>query len=135
MDHDLGAGSLFPGVASVQVKISARHGHLSEASREKISAKVSKLAKYFERLTAIEVTVNLEHAESPSIELLVSAEHKHDFVATDRAESLLAAVESVAHKVEQQIRKYKERIQEHRFASPGQLAAEAAFPPGEAEGQ
>ena len=119
----------------MQIKISARHGQLSEASREKISAKVSKLARYFERLTAIEVTVNLEHAESPSVELLVSAEHKHDFVAADRAENMLAAVEAALHKVEQQIRKYKERIQGHRFLSPGELAAEAALPPAEAEGQ
>ena len=50
----------------MQIKISARHGQLSEATREKISAKVSKLARYFERLTAIEVTVNLEHADAPS---------------------------------------------------------------------
>ena len=119
----------------MQIKISARHGQLSEASREKISAKVSKLARYFERLTAIEVTVNLEHAEAPSVELLVSAEHKHDFVSTDRAENMLAAVEAAVHKVEQQIRKYKERIQGHRFLSPGELAAEAALPPTEAEGQ
>jgi ribosome hibernation promoting factor len=125
---------LFTGVASVQIKISARHGQLSEATREKINAKVAKLARYFERLTAIEVTVNLEHPEAAGVELLVSAEHKHDFVAADRAENVLTAVESVVHKVEQQIRKYKERIQGHRFASPGQLAAEAASPP-DTEGQ
>jgi putative sigma-54 modulation protein len=117
----------------VQIKISARHGQLSEATREKISAKVAKLARYFERLTAIEVTVNLEHAESPSVELLVSAEHKHDFVATDRSENMLTAVEATVHKVEQQIRKYKERIQGHRFASPGELSAEVASPRSEGE--
>jgi putative sigma-54 modulation protein len=86
-------------------------------------------------LTAIEVTVDLGHAEAPSVELLVSAEHKHDFVATDRAANMLTAVEGAVQKVEQQIRKYKERIQGHRFTSPGQLAAEAASPPAEVEGQ
>ena len=119
----------------MQIKISARHGQLSEATREKISAKVGKLARYFERLTAIEVTLNLEHAESPVAEILVSAEHKHDFVATDRGMSVLAAVESAVHKIEQQIRRYKERIQGHRFISPGHLAAEVSSPPGETEGQ
>ena len=117
----------------MQIKISARHGQLSEATREKISAKVGKLARLFERLTAIEVTVDLEHADSPSVELLVSAEHKHDFVATDRAENMLAAVEAAVHKVEQQIRKYKERVQGHRFQSPGELSANIT-PPAE-EGQ
>jgi len=115
----------------VQTKISVRHGQLSEATREKIAAKVSRLARLFERLTAIEVTVDLEHADAPVVELLVSAEHKHDFVARDRGENMLSTVESVVHKVEQQIRKYKERIQGHRYTPTGQAAAEAAPQAGE----
>ena len=102
----------------MQIKISARHGQLSEASREKISAKVSKLARYFERLTAIEVTVNLEHAESPSVELLVSAEHKHDFVARESHTDVLAAVDLIMEKLETQLRRYKERVQDHRRTPP-----------------
>ena len=102
----------------MQVTISARHGHLSEASQEKIRAKVEKLTRIFDRLTAIEVTVNLEHEEKPHVDLRVSAEHKHDFAATDEAETLMAAVDNVVNKLEQQLRKYKEKIQ-HRGRTPG----------------
>jgi len=49
----------------VQVKISARHGHLSEATQAKLTAKVERLSRLFERLTAIEVTVDLEHKDTP----------------------------------------------------------------------
>ena len=68
----------------VQVDISTRHGHLSDASRQKIEAKVMRITRIFERLTSIHLTIDLEHEEMPSVDLKVSAEHKHDFVSTDR---------------------------------------------------
>jgi putative sigma-54 modulation protein len=103
----------------VQINISARHGHLSEGSREKITAKVQKLSRIFERLTAIEVAVDLEHPEALSIDLRVSAEHKHDFVATERSEDMMTAIDGAMHKVEQQLRKYKEKVLDrHRSPAP-----------------
>src|SRR6185436_19370772 len=108
----------------------ARHGHLSEPTRSKITAKLEKLSRYFERLTAIDLTVNLEHEESPDVELRVSAEHKHDFRATDQAEDMMVAVDNVIHKLEQQLRKYKEKVQEHH-RTPG-LRQGPGGPPREA---
>lgn len=100
----------------MQVNISVRHGHLSDATREKITAKVEKVARLFERLSAIEVTVDLEHEQNPTVDARVSAEHKHDFVATEQSTSLMAALDGVIHKLEQQLRKYKERVQDHHRA-------------------
>ena len=94
----------------MQINITARHGQLSEATREKIAAKLEKLPRLFERLTAIDVTVNLEHQETPSVDVLVSAEHKHDFKANDRSENLMASIDNAIHKLEQQLRKYKEKV-------------------------
>ncbi len=97
----------------MQVNISARHGHLSDATRSKITAKVERLGRLFERLSAIEVTVDLEHEQNPTVDVRVSAEHKHDFVAAESSTSLMAALDGVIHKLEQQLRKYKERVQDH----------------------
>jgi putative sigma-54 modulation protein len=94
----------------VQINISARHGQLSDATRSKISAKVEKLARLFERLTAIDVIVDLEHADTPHVEIIVSAEHKNDFVANEQTESLTASLDGAMHKLEQQLRKYKEKV-------------------------
>jgi len=114
----------------VQINISTRHGSVSDATREKIVEKVDKLTRYFERLTAIDVTVDLERRDEPSVDLRVSAEHKHDFVAEAQAGELLAALDLAIHKLEQQLRKYKQKIQErHRAGSsretevPGDLEA------------
>ena len=100
----------------MQISISTRHGHLSDASREKIHGKVEKLGRLFERLASIEVTVDLEHENAPSVDVQVSAEHKHDFVAGDKSDTLMAALDGAIHKVEQQLRKYKERLQDHHRA-------------------
>ncbi len=102
----------------MQIRISIRHGHLSDQSQAKISTKLEKLTRFFERLTEIVVTVDLEHPENPTVDLKVSAEHKHDFVATGRLENLMASVDSVVDKMEQQLRKYKQKVQD-RHRGPG----------------
>ena len=101
------------GVESVQIKISIRHGSVSEETQSKIVAKVEKLGRIFERLTQIEVTVDLERRDEPEVDLRANAEHKHDFVANFRSGDLLTSVDQAVHKVEQQLRKYKQKIQDH----------------------
>ena len=98
----------------VQINISARHGHLSAASQDKIREKVERLQRYFDRVTSIQVTVDLEHRESPSVELRVSAEHTKDFVATDQGGEMMATLDRVHHKLETQLRKHKEKLTGHR---------------------
>lgn len=95
----------------MQINIATRHGHISAATRSKITAKVQRLSRYFERLTAIEVTVDLEHETTPIVDLRVDAEHKHDFVASAQTGDLWRSVDAVVQKLEQQLRKYKEKVQ------------------------
>lgn len=95
----------------MQLEISIRHGHLSDASQEKIRTKAEKLGRFFERLTSIEIVVDLKDESQPRVDIMVSAEHKHDFVAHDQSDNLMKSFESSLQKVEQQLRKYKERLQ------------------------
>jgi putative sigma-54 modulation protein len=110
----------------VQIKISARHGHLHENTQALIRDKAQKLNHIFNRLTMIEVTVDLKNEEK-WVEFLVQAEHKHDFVAREGAKDLLAAVDLALAKSEMQLRRYKERIQDHRRTlSTGEASLEKA---------
>jgi putative sigma-54 modulation protein len=102
----------------VQINISARHGHLSPATQEKITEKVGNVWKFLDRITAMHVTVDLEHRDAPSVELRVSAELHDEFVATTQADTVLAAVDGVVDKMENQLRRFKERLKEHRATSP-----------------
>lgn len=106
----------------MQIKISARHGHLSEPTQQFIREKAEKLLHFFERLMSIEVTVDLKN-ETKIVEFLVSAEHKHDLVASESSQDILTAVDLVVDKLERQLRRYKEKIQDHRRRpSTGEVA-------------
>lgn len=114
------------GACPVQINISTRHGYLSDATRSKLSEKVGRLSRYFERLTAIDVTVDLEYQDSPTVDLRVSAEHKHDFVATERASDLWRSINGAVQKIEHQLRKYKEKVTtRHRAHATRQQGAVA----------
>ena len=97
----------------MQIKISARHGHLSEGTQQFIQDKAEKLLRFFDRLTMIEVTVDLRE-ENNMVEILAKAEHKHDFVARESHPDILAAFDLVIDKLEGQLRRYKEKIQDRR---------------------
>lgn len=108
----------------MQVKIATRHGHISEATQAFIQEKAEKLLRFFERLTMIEITVDMQNEEK-QVEFVVQAEHKHDFVAREAHPDLLAAVDMAMSKLEGQLRRYKEKIQDHRRTpSTGKVAGE-----------
>jgi ribosome hibernation promoting factor len=103
----------------VQVQISTRHGHLSEPSQQKITAKVEKLTRIYDHLTSIDVTVDLKDSANPRVDVKVAAEHKHNFVAHDQSEELMASVDTVVYRLEQQLRKHKDKIQERHRGTDG----------------
>jgi putative sigma-54 modulation protein len=98
----------------VQIKLSARHGHLSDAHQQDIRQKAEKLLHIFDRISMIEVTVDLGDKIFKKVEILVDAEHKHDFIAHDQHEELMAAVDLAVDRIKHQVHRYKERIQGRR---------------------
>lgn len=96
----------------MQVRVSTRHGHLSEASQAKIAAKAEKLLRIFDRLSDIAVVVDLKDEQNPVVDVQVSAEHKHDFMARESSTEMMVAVDSAIQKIEQQLRKYKDKVVE-----------------------
>ncbi|MDR1483415.1 MAG: ribosome-associated translation inhibitor RaiA [Planctomycetaceae bacterium] len=97
----------------MQINIETRHGEIADATKEKISAKLIKLQRFFERLKSINVTIDLEKSEEPKIEVVITPEHKGTFVAGHCSNDILGSVDHIVTKLEQQIKKYKEKIQDH----------------------
>ena len=101
----------------MQIEISTRHGVLGPEQHAYLQEKAEKLQKYFGRLMAIEVAV--DHTKNAwSVEIRASAEHKHDFVARDEAATPEMAIDGCIHKIEQQLRRYKEKVQHHHGDLP-----------------
>jgi putative sigma-54 modulation protein len=97
----------------VQVAITCKHGSVKQDVQDYVSRKSEKLLTYFERVTAIEVTLAFDK-DRVKVEILVDAEHKHNFVAHHEGDEVLPTFDQALHKMEHQIRKYKEKIQDHR---------------------
>ncbi|MBY0513623.1 MAG: HPF/RaiA family ribosome-associated protein, partial [Gemmataceae bacterium] len=78
----------------MQVTVTARHGHLDDATQKQLQEKAEKLLTYFDRLTAIGVVADLhrDRADHVRVEVTAKAEHKHEFVAAEAAPDVVAAV-------------------------------------------
>jgi len=70
-------------------------------------------------VTAIQVTLDFE-GDRAKVEMLVDAEHKHDFVTHQEgpADDVSTSFEQTLAKMEQQIKKYKSKLQDHRRDKP-----------------
>ena len=113
----------------MQTKITARHGHLSDETREFLTHKCDKLLHIFERVTEIHTTVDFQHnSDRVRVELLVDAEHKHDFAAHSEGDTVTHAFEAALHKMETQLRRYKKKIQNHRGDPSARMLAADPFP-------
>ena len=111
----------------MQINISTRHGHVSEETRTRVSEKLEKLNRFFDRISSIEATIDLERRDAPSVDLQVSVKQK-DFLATGQTEELMASIDLVIDKMEQQLRKHKEKVQ-HRHRNSGHRQQAGARPP------
>lgn len=98
----------------MQVSVSARHGSLQPGDQQLIEEKVEKLRRLYDRVNAIEVTVDLERLDNPSVEICVSAELADDSVARADATTVIAALDLAIPKIEQQLRRLKEKKTGHR---------------------
>ncbi len=111
----------------MQVAITCRHGSIDDQTRDYITEKSTKLLKFFERVTEIDVTVDFEANNRVSVEILVDTEHKHNFVASVESSGEVKAIfDTALHKMEKQMRRYKQKVQDHRRDKP---ASEIAAPP------
>ena len=122
----------------MHIEVSCRHGEIDATVRDYVERKCEKLLTYFERITEIDVIIDFEGtiakgagaaqnngADVPErrirVEIEVDAEHKHDFVAHCDGEAhdeVKAVFDKTLHKMEQQIRRYKDKVQNHRRDTP-----------------
>lgn len=113
----------------MEIKISTRHHqHLNDETQQFIRDKAGKLLHFFGRIMLIEVTVDLND-EQKWVEFIVFTEHKTQLVANAHSKDVLTAVDMVLDKLEKQVRKYKEKLQDHRRTpSMGEVAGAPAAP-------
>ncbi len=94
----------------MEICVTARHGSISEDALLLIQQKAEKLLRFYDRLSSIDIVIERNRHGEAGVEMKVRAENANDFFARGQGGNVLTAVESVIQKLEQQLRKYKERL-------------------------
>ncbi len=97
----------------MKIVVNARHMEVTDAIREFVEGKVSKLPKFLDNIQSIEVILDKEGLKSVT-EIVVTAKKKHVFVATHQDDDLYASVDQCLHKIVQQLHRHKDRIRDRQ---------------------
>jgi len=115
MSHDEG----------VTIEFKGRHDHITERMQEHATKKLQRLAHFEDALTRVEVVADHAH-ENPDVELIAHLRKGAPLVAKDRGESFSGTVDLLVDKMESQLRKWKEKLTNHKFPDAKEARARAA---------
>ncbi|MEE2827202.1 MAG: ribosome-associated translation inhibitor RaiA [Planctomycetota bacterium] len=101
----------------METTVIVKNGQLPESVQDILRHKASKLPRFFDRTTLIQVIVDMRHAQ-PNVEIIVSAEEVNDFFATDSGTNVVTAFDGALNKIEIQLKKHKEKRKGHRSSEP-----------------
>ena len=74
------------------------------------------------------MTIVLGHRDNPEVEIRATLERHDDFVATYTAPSIVAAVTGAERKIDQQIRRYKDKKHKIRSSHRGRVPVRDFIP-------
>jgi putative sigma-54 modulation protein len=115
-----------------QVLITGRHVDVTPAMKEYAREKAGKLAKIHERLTKIEVTLDVEHHQAHRsfvVEIVASGERGAHLVGKVESPDLYAGVDLAEDKVVRQLIRHKDRLVDSR-RPPGESLPDTTRPEG-----
>lgn len=96
----------------MQITITGRHVDMTAALKGYITAKVDRLLRFFDRTTSATVTVGVEHAEH-EVEIVLEVARGGRHVGKASAPDMYAAVDLAEHKLAMQLRRVKDRRNDH----------------------
>lgn len=106
----------------MEIIIHARHLDATEAIKNYVNKKASKLTKYSTKITKIQFTLKIE-GQNNIVEAVCSAA-RATLVAETANSDMYAAIDLVMDKLEKQIVRQKEKLKQPRRNKKGEIATE-----------
>ena len=101
--------------------ITGKHIEITEALKKHAEEKTSKLNKYYDRLSQVEVIVDGQPGggsnASVGVEIIAKGEHSNIFVVTETGADAYSCIDIAVHKMERQLRKKKEMQRDNKHVS------------------
>lgn len=101
-------------------KITGHHLDVTPALREYVETKVGRVVKHFDQVISVNVTLSVEkqsekdRRQNAEVNLLLKGK---DVFASAHHEDLYAAIDALADKLDRQVLKHKDRVQDHHHES------------------
>jgi len=97
----------------LQITISGHHVDVTEGMRGRAYQLADKLIKFFGKVTQVRVIMAVD-SEGQIAEFVLEAPRCQTLTAKARATDMYTALDEAAEKLERQLRKHKEKLQERR---------------------
>ena len=97
----------------MQLHITGHHVDLTDGLKDKVKVSMEKLEKHFDHITHIYVTLNVEK-KSHKAEAKLALTNSSDYIFAEAIEDdMYRSIDSLYHKLDRQVIKHKEKIQDH----------------------
>lgn len=97
----------------VLIDVTSRHHQVSEGTREYAANKASKLLRFHNRISRIQLVMD-RLKDVCEVEIIVHVDNGHTFVARETATKIKAALDPLLTKMERQLKKDNERRKRHK---------------------
>lgn len=97
----------------MKVQIIGRHINVTEALKDYTNEKAGKLIKFYDRIHDVKVIMGVD-GDRHTVEMSAGANRGVTLVAQVAHEDLYAAIGLVVDKMERQLRRYKEKLRNHK---------------------
>lgn len=98
----------------MDVKVTGKHLDITDAIRAYAQDKASRLSRFYDRLSTIEVLADKHDSHQYKIELIAHVDGHERFVASHTGDDLYACIDDTAAKMERQLHDYKEKRRNHK---------------------
>ncbi|MEN8213647.1 MAG: ribosome hibernation promoting factor [Pseudomonadota bacterium] len=96
----------------MQVNLTGRHMDITDSIRNYVTSKFTKLERHFDNVTRVNVILSVEkQRQMAEANFHVSGQ---DIYADTENEDMYAAIDGLIDKLDRQLMKYKEKLQNHR---------------------
>ncbi|MDI9432518.1 MAG: ribosome-associated translation inhibitor RaiA [Sedimentisphaerales bacterium] len=100
--------------------ITGKHITITEAMKEYAQEKTSKLPRFYNTVSQVEVVVDGDQtAGKISIEIIARGEHSNVFIATEAADDAYKGIDAAVRKLEEQLRRKKTKERNNKHTGTG----------------
>ncbi len=97
----------------MQLSITGRHIEVTDALRNYVTSKISRLERHYDHITNVQVVLAVNKSVQTA-EAIIHAGHGQEIFADAGCTDLYAAIDALSAKLDRQLIRHKEKLADHR---------------------